>query len=208
MSTARRVGLFGGSFDPPHLAHLALARAAVPALALDELRWIPAAQPWQKTRALSTAAHREAMVRLTIADEPAMRLDRIEIERGGASRSLDTVQALCAREPATRWVLLIGGDQYARLHSWHGWQQLLALVELAVARRPGAETAPDAVPGAASDGEPAAARQQHPHTVLPLPMMDISATDIRARVARGDRVDDLVTPAVARYIEQHRLYKN
>ena len=189
-----RIGLFGGSFDPPHRAHVELARTAMQALALDAVRWIPAGQPWQKARAITAAAHREAMVRLAIAGEPRWLLDRIELERSGPSRTLDTVAELQAREPGTEWVLLIGGDQYANLHTWHGWEDLLGRVTLAVAHRPGLHAAPDA------------AVLRHPHRVVPLPMLDISSTDIRQRVARGQGIAELVPPGVADYIGQHHLY--
>lgn len=89
-----RIGLFGGSFDPVHNAHLALAHAALRDAALDEVRWIPAGQPWQKTRQLAAAAHREAMVALAIEGEPRFVLDRIELQRAGPSYTLDTVRAL------------------------------------------------------------------------------------------------------------------
>ena len=98
MTTSRslRVGLFGGTFDPPHNAHVALARAALEALQLDELRWIPAGAPWQKARAITPAAHREALVRLAIAGERRLVLDRIELERPGPSYTIDTVRAMRA----------------------------------------------------------------------------------------------------------------
>lgn len=194
--TPRRIAIFGGSFDPPHNAHLALARSALQALGLAEVRWIPAGQPWQKARSMTPAVHREAMVRLAIAGEAGQALDRIELERSGESVTLDTVQALRAREPGTEWVLLIGGDQYANLHTWRGWEQLLDLAVLAVAQRPGVQAQADA------------AVQRRPHRVVPLPMLDIASTDIRARLANGGRVDDLVAPAVARYIDQHQLYRH
>ncbi|MCP5283400.1 MAG: nicotinate (nicotinamide) nucleotide adenylyltransferase [Burkholderiaceae bacterium] len=192
----RRIAIFGGSFDPPHNAHVALARTAREALALDEVRWIPAGQPWQKARAMTPAVHREAMVRLAMGDEPGQVLSRIELERSGPSVTLDTVEAFRAQEPDTEWVLLIGGDQYANLHTWRGWQRLLGLTVLAVAQRPGVLAEPDP------------AVQQRPHRVVPLPMLDIASTTIRAHVARGDRVDALVPPAVARYIDQHHLYRD
>jgi nicotinate-nucleotide adenylyltransferase len=189
----KRIGVFGGTFDPPHDAHLALARAALDALSLDEVRWIPAGQPWQKTRAITPAAHREAMVRLAIESEPRFVLDRIELERQGPSYMLDTVRAL---QSLGELFLVIGADQYARLPTWHGWEDLLGLVTLAVANRPGA-------------APPADARlQRTPHRAVPLPMLDLSATDIRARAARGQPLDGLVPPAVARYIESHRLYRS
>ena len=199
MGRMKRIALFGGSFDPPHRAHVELARSALEAqaaLALDEVRWTPAGQPWQKARAITPAAHRVAMVELAIAGEPRFRVERIEVERAGASYTLDTVLALAAREPANEWVLLIGQDQYAGLHTWRGWRELLALVTLAVANRPGAIAAP------------APEVLAMPHRVVPLPMLDISATDIRARVAAGRDITTLVPAEVAGYIARHGLYRN
>jgi len=189
----RRVGLLGGTFDPVHSAHVALAHAALDGLGLDEVRWIPAGRPWQKGR-ISPAVHREAMVRLAIEGEPRFTLDRLEIEREGASYTLDTVRVLQQREPDTAWFLIIGQDQYAGLHTWGNWQELLARVTLAVANRPGVAAAvhPDVL--------------ACPHRAVPLPMLDISSTDIRARVAAGQAISGLVPPGVARYIETHRLY--
>ncbi len=97
----RKVGLFGGTFDPVHNAHVALAHAALAALQLDEVRWIPTGQPWQKERAITPAAAREVMVCLAIAGEPRFSLSRIEIERAGPSYTLDTVRELCLYEPVT-----------------------------------------------------------------------------------------------------------
>jgi len=195
VTPARRVGLFGGSFDPVHNAHVALARAALAELQLDEVRWIPAGQAWQKARSLTDARHREAMLQLAIADEPRFVLDRIEIERPGPSYTLETVRALAAARPGTLWFLIIGHDQYASLQTWNGWQQLLGLVTLAVANRP---------------GEPREAHEEvrrFDHRVVPLPMLDISATAVRDRVAAGADISSLVPLGVARYIDQHRLYR-
>ena len=189
-----RTGLLGGTFDPVHVAHVALARAALQALQLDQVRWIPAGQPWQKTRQVTAAVHREAMVRLAIADEPRFVLDRIELERSGASYTLDTVKALSAAHPNTEWVLIVGADQYASLHTWVDWRELLGRVTLAVANRPGAPPAVHAEVLA------------YPHRAVPLPMLDISSTDVRQRTRSGVDISALVPPEVARYIETHRLY--
>jgi nicotinate-nucleotide adenylyltransferase len=191
----KRIGIFGGTFDPVHNAHVALARQALHDLALDELRWIPAGIPWQKTRRISEAVHREAMLRLAIAGEPRFVLDRRELLRTGPSYTLDTVRELQAERPGARWFLVIGADQHAGLHTWQGWRELLARVTLAVAARPGERRAPDpAVAAAAIE-------------TVALPMMDISATDIRARAAAGQDIGALVPPAVAGYIARHHLYE-
>ncbi|MDQ6685215.1 MAG: nicotinate-nucleotide adenylyltransferase [Pseudomonadota bacterium] len=190
----KRIGLFGGSFDPVHNAHLALAQAALEQLALDELRWIPAGQPWQKSRLVAAAADREAMVRLAIAAEPRFVLERFELEQAGTSYSVDTVRSLQRATPRARWWLVIGADQYARFTTWHEWQALLGLATLAVAGRPGTP------PAAASVVPPI------PFVPVMLPAMPDSATAVRARLEAGEPIDDLVPPAVARYIEQHRLY--
>jgi nicotinate-nucleotide adenylyltransferase len=192
---AERIGLFGGTFDPPHNAHLALARAALAEFGVDELRWIPAGQPWQKARAITAAVHREAMVRAAIDGQARCVLDRTELERRGPSYTLDTVRAFARAQPDAEWFLIVGADQYASLHTWQGWQELLSLVTLAVANRPGPR--PPVNPGLL----------RFPHRVVPLPMLDISATDIRARVARGLPIDAMVPPAVASYIDRHHLYK-
>ena len=191
----KRLGLFGGTFDPPHNAHVALARAALEEFQLDALHWIPAGQPWQKARTITDAVHREAMVRAAIDGQPRFVLDRLELERQGPSYTLDTVRTLRSQHADAALFLVIGADQYAGLHTWRGWQELLGLVTLAVANRPGLMPAVNAEV------------LRTPHRVVPLPMLDISATDIRARVARSQSIDSLVPPAVASYIAQHGLYR-
>jgi nicotinate-nucleotide adenylyltransferase len=191
----KRVGLFGGSFDPVHNAHVALARLALEQLQLDEVRWIPAGQPWQKTRILTSGADREAMVRLAIAGEPRFTLDRIELRRHGVTFTLDTVRLLDAAEPGTQWFLILGQDQYATLHTWRDWRELVKRVTLAIANRPDAEPSVNAHIA------------KVPHQMVTLPMMDISSTEVRRRVAAGESIAGLVPDAVARYIERRGLYR-
>jgi nicotinate-nucleotide adenylyltransferase len=193
---APRIGIFGGSFDPVHNAHVALARVALAELRLDELLWVPAGQPWQKQRHLTSAKDREAMLRLAIEGEPRFKLSRVEIERSGASYTLDTVRALQAERPGAQWFLIIGQDQYAGFHTWNGWQDLLGLVTLAIADRPDANQTVDPQVRAAA------------HTAVALPMMDVSSTDIRGRVMQQQGIADLVPEPVARYIARHRLYRD
>ncbi len=189
-----RIGVFGGSFDPVHDAHLALARTALEQLALDEVRWIPVGHAWQKTRQLADAADREAMVRLAIDGEPRFVLDRSELRRPGISYTLDTVRELAAAHPGDDLVLILGQDQYASLHTWRDWRELLGLVSLAIAGRPGALATVDPLVA------------QTAQEAVRLPMMDISSTEVRRRVAAGESIAGLVPATVARYIEERRLY--
>jgi len=196
-----RVGLFGGSFDPPHLTHLALARCARDALALDELRWQPAGRPWQKQGVgIAPAEHRRAMVELLIAGEPGFSLDARELERAGPSYTIDTLRELraefAARGAAAEFFVVIGQDQAAHIDTWHDWRELVGGATLAVAARAGRPVAP------------AAALAAVPHRVvtIALPPSDISSTRIRALAARGEDLRPLVGDAVAGYIAQHRLY--
>ena len=192
-----RVGLLGGSFDPVHCAHLALARAALDALGLDGIRWIPAGRAWQKARLPSAAADREAMLRLALDGEARYAIERCERERAGPSDTVDTVAELHAREPRAAWFLIVGQDQWARFDTWHRWRELLRRVTVAVAARAG--EAP-CVPTAVMAEKPRVAE-------VPLPAMAVSSTDIRARAAAGLPLDALVPAAVARYIEERRLYR-
>ena len=197
MSPPRRIGLFGGTFDPPHLAHLALARVARDTLALDELRWLPAGQPWQKAgRRLAEGAHRVAMVRALIGAEPGFVVDTRELERPGASYTVDTVRELAREVPGAALFLVIGQDQYARLDTWHAWPALLEAVTLAVAGRAGAAPEPPA----------ALAARAHRAQGLPLPALPISSTAVREAVARGEDISGLAGAEVARYIARHHLY--
>lgn len=195
-ASVKRIGLLGGSFDPPHNAHLALARAALEQLALDQLRWVPAGMPWQKQRQLASAADRRAMVALAITGEPRFALEDGELRRHGPSYTVDTVVELQADEHAD-WFLVIGQDQYANLHTWHRWHDLIGRVTLAVASRGG-------TPPTASD---ALAAVPHRVAALDLPRLDISASEIRCCIAAGREYAHMVPADVARYIEQHHLYR-
>ena len=190
----KRVGLFGGSFDPVHNAHVALAHEAMAQLRLEQVRWIPTGQSSQKSPAHADAADREAMVRLAIAGEPGFVLDRSELRRRGISYTLDTVRELDAAHPGTQWFLLIGQDQYAGLHTWRDWRELLGRVTLAIANRPGAELVVNEQIAQAA------------HEVVTLPMMDVSSTELRRRAAAGEPFAGLVPQPVASYIDRRGLY--
>jgi nicotinate-nucleotide adenylyltransferase len=194
----RRIGVFGGSFDPPHVAHRALVDAALQQLRLDELRIVPTGQAWHKARGLSAAEHRLAMARLAFAGQDRVVVDPREILRAGPSYSVDTLRELHAEQPGCLFFLVIGQDQAARLPTWHAWEELVRLATICVAARP---DVPGAAPSPASAAPQATGYQQ-----LDFPQQSVSATDIRQRIARGQGVASLVGPAVARYIADHHLY--
>jgi nicotinate-nucleotide adenylyltransferase len=196
ITSARRVGLFGGAFDPPHQAHVALARAAIDQLGLDELRVLPTGQAWHKARALSPAAHRLAMARLAFDGLPQVRIDERELQREGPTYTIDTLQALASELPGAEFHLLMGADQWAAFDTWRRWQDIAALARICVLARPGAP-APLPRPGWPVPD------------VLNLPPMDCSATAIRDALAAGGLSSDLarmLPEAVARYISAHGLY--
>jgi nicotinate-nucleotide adenylyltransferase len=201
-----RVGMLGGTFDPIHVAHVAVAHAARRELDLDEVLVIPAGRPPHKLGiAMAPAADRLAMVELALTREEGLRASRIEIDRAGPSWTIDTVIAL--HEAATAegrdldLTMILSADAFAALPSWHEPERLLRLVRVAVAPRPGtAAPSLDALPPDLLDAAVGV-------TILRGPNLDVSATDIRRRVAAGLSIDGLVAPAVAAYIEEHHLYR-
>lgn len=203
--TPVRLGVFGGAFDPPHRTHVALVEAALAQLQLDELRIFPTGDAWHKTRTLSPAADRLAMADLAFGGMARVVVDPREVRRAGPTYTLDTLRELKREFPQAQPVLIMGSDQAAALPTWHGWQEILAIAIVSIAERlesarsDGSATRfdPRTLPGL-----PAGARFE----TLELPPVDTSATDIRARVARGEDIAALVPPAVARYIDQHHLY--
>ncbi len=192
----RRVGMFGGAFDPPHRAHVALAQAAIDQLQLDELRIFPTGQAWHKPGVLSAAQHRLAMSRLAFDALPHAVIDDRELRRPGATYTIDTLRELAAEQPQARLFLVMGQDQAQALTRWKEWEAILEMAVLCMAERP-SQTAP------AGHALPAQARLQ----LLRMPAMSENATEVRERVAAGKGVAHLVPLDVARYIDQHSLYR-
>jgi len=197
--------MFGGAFDPPHLAHEALARAAVEQLQLDRLHIIPTGHAWHRPLALSAAADRLAMCKLAFANLPHVQVDDRELRRAGHSYTIDTLAELRAEYPQAELFLLIGDDQAAAFHTWQRSPEILALATLTIAVRADDASAnspfdpKNPLPGLA----PNAARVR----ILQLPPMPHSATQARQLAAAGQPIDHLVAAPVAGYIAKHHLYR-
>ncbi len=196
-----RLGFFGGTFDPVHTGHLIVAEAAREQFALDRLLFMPAGQPWRKAGAeVSEAWHRIAMLHAATEDNPAFEVSAIETERDGPTYTVETLRELHARYEPEQVVLIIGEDSLADLPNWREPQEILDLASLAVAPRLGetaAEPAEGALPGL-----------ERRLTFLAMPVVAISASEIRRRVHHGSSIRYLVPAAVERYIREQRLYRD
>ena len=188
-----RLGIFGGSFDPPHLGHLLPVIDAAEALSLDAVRFVPAGeQPFKIGRATASAAHRLAMTERLVTGIPGFAGDPAEIDRPGLSFTVDTVTQMAARHPSAELVLLLGADAFALFEQWREPERIRALARVAVLLRGG--DAP-LVPHDATV------------QVLQTRRVDISSTELRARVAAGRTIRGFVPDAVADYIAERRLYR-
>jgi len=193
-----RLGVFGGAFDPPHRAHVALATAALQQLQLDQLRVLPTGMAWHKERPLTASAHRLAMCKLAFVGLDKLVIDPRETLRTGPTYTIDTLNELRQEYPAAQFYLLMGQDQAAALAGWHRWREIAETAIICIAAR-AQSTGGDGHLDPQKFGLPQAIRLQMP----PLP---VSATDIRDRLANDKSVSPLVFESVARYIEQHHLY--
>jgi nicotinate-nucleotide adenylyltransferase len=187
-----RLGIFGGSFDPPHVGHLLVVADAYEALRLDRLILVPAAVQPLKAGQVGAAgpAHRLAMVRLLADDDPRFTVDPIEIHREGLSYTVETLAAFAERHPDAERFFLVGTDVLASFGQWREPDRVLQLATLAVMRRDG-ETGP----------LPAGAVRVETRRV------DVSSTEVRERVRAGRTIRGFVPEAVAAYIAAHRLYR-
>jgi nicotinate-nucleotide adenylyltransferase len=198
------IGVLGGTFDPIHTGHLIIAEEVRARLGLAEVLFVPAGQPWLKlnnANAISPPRHRLEMVRLAIADEPAYRLSTMEIDRPGPSYTVDTMAELSGQVGAGgELYFILGWDNLNQLPRWHQPLRLVELCRLVPVRRVGF-AAPDldsleaAVPGLSKS-----------LVMLDTPQIEISSSEIRQRVARGQSIHQLVPEPVERYIIEHKLY--
>jgi nicotinate-nucleotide adenylyltransferase len=211
-----KLGLFGGSFNPIHNAHLRIAAEARAACRLDRVIFIPAADPPHKPVAGNVSfEHRAAMVSMAIADNPAYATSTIEAERRGKSYSIDTIRIFRERCPGDNLFFIIGADSFLDIGTWHRYSEIFSLCSLVVVNRPGCPINPhDTLPEAARDAftvDSATGNLNHSSgtkvffiTGSPL---DLSSTDIRRLVAAGDDITRYVPSEVAAYILRQRIYQ-
>jgi nicotinate-nucleotide adenylyltransferase len=181
------LGILGGTFDPVHNAHLAMARAALDHLKLDKILFIPTGTTRYRNPATASGEDRVAMLRLAVAGEPRFEVDTRELRPGASGYTVDTLSALRSELGDAELHLLMGADQYEKLASWHRPEELKRLAKIAVVGRPGIQLKEKA-------------------KLIPMESMPVSASEIRARAKRGEDLGAFVPPAVANYIARRRLY--
>ena len=204
--SGRRIGILGGTFDPPHLGHLLISETARVALDLESVLFVPAGEPWLKSgQRITPASHRLRMVQLAVADNPHFCVSDCEVQRAGATYTVDTLRELrCAYPGDTAFYFIVGSDVLDQFHRWKEPDEILALCRLAVIERPGgpvdgidtlSERFPDAVASGAVES-------------VAGPRVDFSATELRRILAAGQSVRYQVPDQVAEYIKHQELYRN
>jgi len=192
---SKRIGIFGGSFNPPHLAHLIAAERAVEELRLDTLLFIPAFIPPHKQHlVLASPEDRLEMLRRAIEGNPCFEISDIELKRQGTSYTIDTLHTIKERYDPEEMVLLIGADNLLIFHTWHRTEEIKQLAKIAVMARPTfdlSSASPDALENV---------------SIVRIPLLEVSSTDIRARVQQGKSIRYLVPDSVLEYMEEHKLY--
>lgn len=201
-----RILLFGGTFDPPHRAHIELPAMVAARAGCDRIIYVPARINPLKSAQPTPGEDRVAMLKAALADQRDAEISTIELDREGPSYFVDTLEAFRRRIPGAQFMFLIGCDQAIEFHRWREWERILSLAQPVVMLRPPwtRESLRDAI--AKSQGEERAAWWLAHLADASLPLVDGSATEIRERLRRGEAIDDLVTPAVAEYIRAHGLY--
>jgi nicotinate-nucleotide adenylyltransferase len=202
-SPISRIGVLGGTFDPPHHGHLLIARQAFHQLKLNQVLFAPAHQPPHKIdQSITPIRHRLEMVRLAIADQPGFVLSRIDVDRQGPTFTVDTMRLLRQQfGEASTLYFIMGMDSLMNILTWHAPEQLIQVCKLAVFARPGFR---------ANIGE---LEKQLPGlreriVFLSTPTLNVAASELQKRVRDGQSIEDCVPKAVAKYIEENGLYKN
>lgn len=192
---ARRVGILGGTFDPPHLGHLLIAQEVQERLKLDQVFFIPAALPPHKKKVkISPAWHRLQMVKLAVKNNPKFKVLNLELKRKGASYTVDTLKDLTRRYPGTHFFLILGIDNLKYIKNWKEPEEIFKLAKVIFVPRPGYRNSKDK-------------SRVKTGNFLKLPDIDISSSDIRKKVKKGMSIRYLVPEKVLRYIQRHNLYK-
>jgi nicotinate-nucleotide adenylyltransferase len=189
----KHIGLFGGTFNPPHIGHLIIAQEALKQLNLDEVWWMPASQPPHKKKVEDVLdEHRIEMVKNTIGNNNQFSLSLLEFERSGPSYTIDTIRLLKQRYPGTNFTFIMGGDMVYSLSSWHEIDQLNKLVQFA---------------GVGREGFPVDHHWERYNVKhVEVPYIAISSTFIRSRYEAGENIRYFVADDVWKYIEEHQLY--
>lgn len=193
---SERIGILGGTFDPPHVGHVVVANEAAEQLALDRVLLVPSARPPHKPEgALIDAAVRAELVAAAVDGHPLLEMWLGEVERAGTSYTADTVEQLAAERPGAELWFILGADQLREFHRWRDPERILAVVRLAAVARRGDH------PVEAATSLPAGARVD----VVHVPRIDVSSTLVRRRMAEGGSIDDLVPEAVATALKEKGL---
>ncbi|HET7229103.1 MAG TPA: nicotinate-nucleotide adenylyltransferase [Longimicrobium sp.] len=190
---AEKLGVFGGTFDPPHLGHLVAASDAAQALGLTRVLWVPAAvHPLKRSTVQATPQARLEMARAAVEGDPLFAVDPLELERSGPSYTVDTLRELQARHPGAELYFLTGADNLRDLPRWKDPDEVARLARLVVVSR-GGEGVPDGLP--------------YPAVAVPVTRVDVSSTEVRRRVKAGETIRYLVPRAVREVIERRGLYR-
>lgn len=210
MSSAQdsNILVFGGTFDPPHIAHVQLPAIVAEKLGCDRVLYVPARQnPLKSEAPLSSDKDRLAMLGLAIRDVPGAAISTVELERPGPSYMVDTLHELQqqAGERPIRWRLLIGADQAVDFHRWRDWKRILALATPAVMLR--APLTRESLRSRLDQVYDGALIEQWMKWIVDVPAIDVSSTELRRRIAAGDVPDDWLDPRVADYIQTNGLYR-
>lgn len=207
------IGIFGGTFDPIHYGHLRPGQQALRALELQELRFIPAAYPPHRQTPVAACEHRLRMAELAVAEHPGLRVDDRETRRGGPSYTVVTLESLRAENETQPICLLMGTDAFRGIESWYRWERLLQLSHIVVLQRPGWRTPRDnedlplwAHDVICDDTRQLAKRRNGLIMFQSVTPQDISASNIRMMIARGESVQGMLLDVVLSYIRANQLY--
>lgn len=199
MKTGKKIGIYGGTFDPIHIGHLMMAEQARQAVGLEEVWFVPASTPPHKRDVSASAKDRLAMVERAVADHPSFRVSRAEMDRSGPSYTVDTVRLLCQEQPDTRFFLIMGADMVLDLPRWVRIEEILASVEVIGLMRVGVKLDRRRIP---------VHIKNRVTWVREGVWVNLSSTWIRERVAAGGSVRYFVPESVRQYMEEHRLYES